>query len=200
MDDKRLFSVHTSYIYIGSQREYWWKFLFSLFMYNHQCYSKKIIPFQVFGNCIKSPHIYCTHQYIVFTAKYMRTNSSLNSPPIYLHLIFEISSLRNWFLNLMFELDFLFISNWIFAGCTGSKNQVWNRQKIKFKNQFRELEISKIKCRSTGGHCSTWLFSVRKWIWRNLLKMEVVCIFTKACNCSQNYTTSTWWIWRFFCY
>ena len=52
---------------------------------------------------------------------------------------------------MIFELDFLSISNLIFAGYTGSKNQVWNRQKIKFKNQFCELEVPKIKCRSTGG-------------------------------------------------
>ena len=30
------------------------------------------------------------------------------------------------------ELDFLFILNWIFPGYTDSKNQVQNRQKIKF--------------------------------------------------------------------
>ena len=29
----------------------------------------------------------------------------------------------------------------IFAGYTGSKNQVWKRQKIKLKNQFCEKEI-----------------------------------------------------------
>ena len=68
-------------------------------------------------------------------------------PPIYLYLIFEICISQNWFLNLIFELDFLSILNLIFAGYTGSKNQVWNRQKIKFKNQFREMQISKIKYR-----------------------------------------------------
>ena len=31
----------------------------------------------------------------------------------------------------------------IFAGYTSSKNQVRNRQKIKIKNQFREIEILK---------------------------------------------------------
>ena len=35
------------------------------------------------------------------------------------------------------------MSNRIFAGYTGSKNQVWNRQKIKFKIQFREIQILK---------------------------------------------------------
>ena len=44
-------------------------------------------------------------------------------------------------LNLIFELDFLSIWNLIFAGYTGSKNQVWNRQKIKLKNLLREIQI-----------------------------------------------------------
>ena len=53
-----------------------------------------------------------------------------------------------WFFlkSLIYELDFwtgffLSISNWICAGYKGSKNQIWNRQKIKFKNQFCELEF-----------------------------------------------------------
>ena len=41
-------------------------------------------------------------------------------------LDFEISISWNWFLNLMF------------ASYTGSKNQVWNRQKIKLKNQAKK--------------------------------------------------------------
>ena len=75
-------------------------------------------------------------------------------PPIYLHLIFEISSSQNWFFNLIFCL---FRTG--FLQTTRSKNQVWNRQKIKFKNQFRELEISKIKCTSTGGKYSQSIVS-----------------------------------------
>ena len=59
-------------------------------------------------------------------------------PPFYLHLIFEISSSRNWFLNLIFELDFLSISNLIFTACVACKNPVRNRQKIKFKNQVQK--------------------------------------------------------------
>ena len=35
------------------------------------------------------------------------------------------------------------ISNLIFTACVACKNQVRNRQKIKFKNQFREIEILK---------------------------------------------------------
>ena len=57
---------------------------------------------------------------------------------------FEISSSQTWFSNLIFELDFW---TWFFAGYAGSKNQVWKRQKIKLKNQVRELDISKIKYR-----------------------------------------------------
>ena len=46
-------------------------------------------------------------------------------------------------------LDFLSISNLNFAGYTGSKNQVRNRQKIKFV----QLNFSKI--RSIRGKCAT---------------------------------------------
>ena len=50
-----------------------------------------------------------------------------------------------YFPKLIFELDFLCISNLIFTACVACKNQVPNRQKIKFKNQvqnqFREIEV-----------------------------------------------------------
>ena len=53
--------------------------------------------------------------------------------------------LNLYFTKLIFELDFwtwyLSILNLIFSGYTGSKNQVWNRQEIKLKNQFHEIEI-----------------------------------------------------------
>ena len=51
---------------------------------------------------------------------------------------FKISTSRNWFLTW-----FLSISHLIFTACVACKNQVWNRQKIKFKNQFYEVEILK---------------------------------------------------------
>ena len=54
----------------------------------------------------------------------------------------EKSSSTNWIYSLQKS-----ISKLIFAGYTGSKNQVWNRQKIKFKTQFSEIQISKIKYR-----------------------------------------------------
>ena len=62
-----------------------------------------------------------------------------NPLSIILYLIFK----NIYFTKLIFELDFLSIWNLIFAGYTGSKNQVWNRQKIKFKIQFREIQILK---------------------------------------------------------
>ena len=57
-------------------------------------------------------------------------------PTFYLHLIFEISSVTRFFFN--FEKSSLknqkinLISKLIFAGYTGSKNQVRTQQKIKF--------------------------------------------------------------------
>ena len=81
-------------------------------------------------------------------------------PPVYLHLIFEISSVTWFFFN--FEISSLknqkinLISKLIFAGYTGSKNQVRTRQKIKFvsKSIFffefvinSQIDISKIKHR-----------------------------------------------------
>ena len=56
------------------------------------------------------------------------TLKSNDTPTIYLHLIFEISSSWNWFLNLI-------------SVCVACKNPVRNKQKIKFKNQFCELDI-----------------------------------------------------------
>ena len=56
-------------------------------------------------------------------------------PPIHLHLVFEISSSKNIVRQTGF---FLSISNQIFAGYTGSKNLVRNRQKnpvLDFSNQ-----------------------------------------------------------------
>ena len=46
------------------------------------------------------------------------------SPHTYLHLIFEISSSRNWFLNL------------IFTACAACKNPVRNRQKSSSKTNY----------------------------------------------------------------
>jgi len=67
------------------------------------------------------------------------------NPPIYLHLIFarfqfEISSLMNWI--------FWSISNWNFAGYTGSKYQVQTGEKIKFiKLDVSSWNFAKVKCR-----------------------------------------------------
>ena len=47
-------------------------------------------------------------------------------------------------------------SNLIFTACVACKNLIRNRQKINFKNQFRELEISKVKYRQIGGMYYLW--------------------------------------------
>ena len=67
----------------------------------------------------------------------------------------KISISRNLFLNLIFELDFLSILNLILAGYTDSKDQVWNRQKIKFKNQFSEIHILKNQVQIVS--CTLWI-------------------------------------------
>ena len=61
------------------------------------------------------------------------------------------------------ELEFLSISNLNFAGYTGSKNQVRTRPKIKFV----QLDLSKIKCKSTG---------VRKLISLSQASTEIVIL------------------------
>ena len=55
--------------------------------------------------------------------------------PIYLHIIFEISSSRYWFLNLLFNASVAY------------KNPVLNRQKIKFKNLVQKSSL-KIKLKN----------------------------------------------------
>ena len=60
------------------------------------------------------------------------------------YLSLYLSALDFWnlyFMKLIFGLDFLSISNLIFTACVASKNQVRIKQKIKFKNQFHEIEI-----------------------------------------------------------
>jgi hypothetical protein len=61
-------------------------------------------------------------------------------PSICTYLIF----LNLYLTKLIFELDFVYllcISHLIFTACVACKNQVPNWLKIKFKNQFREIEI-----------------------------------------------------------
>ena len=67
------------------------------------------------------------------------SNLSSDIHGVYLCLIFEMSiwefitnSKKNRFRN---KLDFLSSSNLIFAGYTGSKNQVRTRKKIKFDSK-----------------------------------------------------------------
>ena len=69
-------------------------------------------------------------------------------PTVDLHLNFEIPSLKNQVRQTWF---FLSISHFIFAGYTGSKNKFEidkiSTSKVLFKNQFHELQISKIRYR-----------------------------------------------------
>ena len=91
------------------------------------------------------------------------SSSNFHWPPIDLHMIFEKSSLKN-------QLHFLFISNLNFEGYTDSKNQVWNRQKIKliqsnfsnliFQTWFFKLDFSNLIFQ-------TWFSKIKyKWIGR----------------------------------
>ena len=92
----------------------------------------------VFGNNI--PKCATLKKVITFNFSVCFDFFKVKLPPVYLHLIFEILSVTRFFFN--FKISSLkikkinLISKLIFAGYTGSKNQVWNRQKIKFKNRF----------------------------------------------------------------
>jgi hypothetical protein len=79
--------------------------------------------------------------------------SPLATHPVDLYLIFEKSSSTNWIFSLQKKL--------IFAGYTGSKNQVRNRLKI----QFVELDFFKlIFQKSSTDQQGEWhlLYSLRK--------------------------------------
>ena len=64
-------------------------------------------------------------------------------PPIHLLLIFEISSSRNWFLNLIFELDYLSISNLIFTACVPAKIN-FDIDFCRLKIRFVEIDFSNL--------------------------------------------------------
>ena len=53
--------------------------------------------------------------------------------------------------------------NLIFANYTGSKNQGWNRQKIKSNNQFREIEILENQVQIDRGIVGIHLFDNILW-------------------------------------
>ena len=59
-------------------------------------------------------------------------------PPIYLQLIFEILSLKNW----VYEFDFFPSLNLIFAGYTGSKNQFPQTWNYKLENAKNHMQIN----------------------------------------------------------
>ena len=69
-----------------------------------------------------------------------------HSPPIYLHLIFDILQLE---IRINFDqLEFFPNLNWIFAGYIGSKNPVLSRTKFQFiKPEILNQIMSKLKCR-----------------------------------------------------
>ena len=86
-----------------------------------------------------------------------RTHSPYLSVLDFLKSLFHEIDFWTWFLNL------------IFTACAACKNPVWNRQKIKLKNQVCKLEISKINCRSA----ITWLQLLQnilghRFLWRVL--------------------------------
>ena len=62
----------------------------------------------------------------------------LGQIPIYLHLIFQISNSQNWFSILIFEFDFLSISNWILQATQAMKFKFEiERKKIKLKSSWK---------------------------------------------------------------
>ena len=61
--------------------------------------------------------------------------------------------------SVFYEIDFLSILNLVFTACVACKNQVQNRQKIKFKNQFREIEILKNQVQIDKGLTKDSMFS-----------------------------------------
>ena len=84
----------------------------------------------------------CRHQKMV--EKFDRKLRSVSKNPALIMCFFPKDILINQVWKIKFdELDFQSISNLIFTACVPCKNPVQNRQKIKFKNQFREIEISK---------------------------------------------------------
>ena len=54
---------------------------------------------------------------------------------------------------LFHKIDFLTISNLIFTACVACNNQIQNRQKIKFKNHFCEIDILKNQVQIDKGIC-----------------------------------------------
>ena len=76
-------------------------------------------------------------------------------------------------MKLIFELDFLSILNLIFAGYTGSKNQVWNGKK-KLKNQIREIEILKNQVQIDGGKKPLIIALLLRWVIQKSFQKKLV--------------------------
>ena len=105
-------------------------------------------------NCSALPEYY---QFVCWEQNWIEF---VDYPPVYLHLIFEISSVTRFFFN--FKISSLrnqkinLITKLIFVGYTGSKNQVkirkkkssliWNRIFLEFVI-YSQIDVSKIKYR-----------------------------------------------------
>ena len=100
--------------------------------------------------------------------------------------------------NWIFEIDFCRLH-------TGSKNHVWNRQKIKLKNQFREIKVFKNQVQIDRGLAlliSTWLlgdylYMKLVWVWtitysEDLMKLPVKQVWIRI-------RLGTWGSKFFFC-
>ena len=82
---------------------------------------------------------------------------------VYLCLIFEMSIwefiTNSKKIDLESNLIFFSSSNLIFTACVAGKNQVRNRQGIKFKNQFRETGIFKNQVQIDKGKISLFFLN-----------------------------------------
>ena len=83
------------------------------------------------------------------------------------------------------ELDFLWISKWIFAGYTGSKNQIC-------RTWFFKQHISKIKCKSTGDDSQvqksnrlSWILTFFKYK-HQILGLKIEELHKNVCNTNSS--------------
>ena len=90
-------------------------------------------------------------------------------PPIYLHLIFEISSSWNWFLNLIFCL---FQTGFLQA--TQAVKIKFEKDKIKFKNQVRQ-SISRTRYFKNQVQIDRGKVNQMTITFRNLYKIVCLC-------------------------
>ena len=99
-------------------------------------------------------------------------------PSVDLNLIFEISNLPTWYLNLMFCL---FQTGFLQATQAVKVNFEIDKKSssiINFENQFHELEILKIKCRSTRLRKHSFMTSDVFWVFLTYLPTQIRCFTT----------------------